>query len=246
MAKLGTKGRPAIVRVRTQARAMEIASVCKEHGWTYIVGIESDKPENIADLTRLLKTTRSGRQIASNKAKKTVPRSKSNAPLRVVQTRKERTRSSKTDMKVTEESCEYFPDNDSLKRHAVVSFCLSVLFLILFVMSTSPWYVILLVLPLFYSLSLSRAIFLNQRIVLYDKNITIVRRNHAPLNATVADALYQIVVKRGVIIRFRFRFYNGRKVAQICPPVYKNGDQLLQHLTAIIDQEKIVVDIIEK
>jgi hypothetical protein len=60
MAKLGTKQRPAIVRVQTQTRAMETASVCKEHGWTYIVGIEPDKPENISDLTQLLKTIRLG------------------------------------------------------------------------------------------------------------------------------------------------------------------------------------------
>jgi len=81
MAKLGTKQRPAIVRVQTEARAQEVASVFAEHGWQFIIGVEPDKPENIADLTRLLKTKRSGRQIASEKAKKAVPRRKRHAPL---------------------------------------------------------------------------------------------------------------------------------------------------------------------
>ena len=223
MAKLGTKQRPAIVRVQTEARAQEVAALFAEHGWQFILGIEPGKPENIADLTRLLQTTRSGHQIAYDKAKKSAPRRTSNAS-----------------------HCEYFPDNDALKLHMVVSFSLSVLFLILFLMSTSLWYVVFLVLPLLYSLSLSCAIFLNQRIVLYDNKITILRRMHAPLTATVADALYQIIVKKSAMIRFRFRFYSGRRVAQICPSAYKNGDQLIKQLTAIIKQEKIVVDIIEK
>ena len=92
MATLGTKQRPAIVRVQTEARAQEVAALCAEHGWQFILGIEPGKPENIADLTRLLQTTRSGHQIASDKAKKSASRRASNAP-----------------------HCEYFPDNDALK-----------------------------------------------------------------------------------------------------------------------------------
>jgi hypothetical protein len=42
MATLGTKKRPAIVHVQTQARAKEIASIFAEHGWKFIVGIEPD------------------------------------------------------------------------------------------------------------------------------------------------------------------------------------------------------------
>ncbi len=48
------------------------------------------------------------------------------------------------------------------------------------------------------------------------------------------------------MVRFRFRFHNERKVAQIFPSAYKNGEQLLQQLTAIIDRGKIVVDMVEK
>jgi SWIM/SEC-C metal-binding protein len=54
MAKLGTKKRPAIARVQTQERAGEIAEICEEHGWRYIIGLEPDKPEDISDIERLL------------------------------------------------------------------------------------------------------------------------------------------------------------------------------------------------
>lgn len=54
MAKLGSEKRPAVLHVRTQKRAAELASICSEHGWRYIIGIEPDKPENISDLERLL------------------------------------------------------------------------------------------------------------------------------------------------------------------------------------------------
>jgi hypothetical protein len=49
MAKLGTK-RPAVVRVRTQKRAIEIVGLCDEHNIKAIVGIEPDKAEDIRDV----------------------------------------------------------------------------------------------------------------------------------------------------------------------------------------------------
>jgi len=54
MVKLGTEKRPAVARVQTEARASEIASICNEHGWYYIIGFEPDKPEDITDVERLL------------------------------------------------------------------------------------------------------------------------------------------------------------------------------------------------
>jgi len=146
-------------------------------------------------------------------------------------------------MKVTDKKCEFFPDIDSLKSHAVVSFSLSVLFLVLFLMSTSLWYLVFLVLPLLYFLSMLYTIFLNQRLILHGNNITILRRMYKPLTDNMADCLYKIIVRNGTMFSLRFRFRNGLRVVQISPSVYKNGDQLLQHLTAIIDQENIVVDI---
>ncbi len=54
MARLGSEKRPAVVRVQTQERSAEIATICGEHGWHYITGIEPDKSEDIADVVKLL------------------------------------------------------------------------------------------------------------------------------------------------------------------------------------------------
>ena len=54
MAKLGTNKKPIILRVQNQRRANEVAAICEENGWIYILGIEPDKSEDISDLERLL------------------------------------------------------------------------------------------------------------------------------------------------------------------------------------------------
>ncbi|MDD3581156.1 MAG: SEC-C metal-binding domain-containing protein [Desulfobacca sp.] len=54
MAKLGSKKRPAVVRVQTMEKAQEILDLCNEHGWQVVVGLEEDKPEDISDVERLL------------------------------------------------------------------------------------------------------------------------------------------------------------------------------------------------
>ncbi|MFH0774511.1 MAG: PBPRA1643 family SWIM/SEC-C metal-binding motif protein [bacterium] len=54
MTKLGTDKHPAVVRVQSPERAGEILSICKEHGWKVIVGVEPNKPEDISDIERLL------------------------------------------------------------------------------------------------------------------------------------------------------------------------------------------------
>ena len=54
MAKLGTEKRPAVVRVQNEARAKEVGSIFDKNGWTFILGIEPDKPEDISDLEKLL------------------------------------------------------------------------------------------------------------------------------------------------------------------------------------------------
>ena len=55
MTKIGTKAKPAVVRVQTEERAREIVTLCNEHGWQVVLGIEPDKPENIEDIKWLLK-----------------------------------------------------------------------------------------------------------------------------------------------------------------------------------------------
>lgn len=54
MAKLGTKGKPAVVHVKTMERAGEIMTLCNKNGWQVIVGIEPDKKEDISDVDCLL------------------------------------------------------------------------------------------------------------------------------------------------------------------------------------------------
>lgn len=53
MAKLGTKEKPAVVKVQTEKRAMEIMALCNSNGWEIIVGIEPDEAENIDDIKKL-------------------------------------------------------------------------------------------------------------------------------------------------------------------------------------------------
>ena len=55
MAKLGSNKKPAVVRVQTEERALEITRLCDEHGWIVMAGIEPEEPENIDDLKWLLK-----------------------------------------------------------------------------------------------------------------------------------------------------------------------------------------------
>lgn len=49
-APLGTEAHPIILRVQSLERAKEVAALCEEGGWKFIVGIEPDKPENTDDL----------------------------------------------------------------------------------------------------------------------------------------------------------------------------------------------------
>lgn len=54
MARLGSRTRPAVVRVQTEAHAQEIVALCNAHGWQVIVGVESDVPEDVTDVRKLL------------------------------------------------------------------------------------------------------------------------------------------------------------------------------------------------
>ncbi len=54
MAKLGSKKRPIIVRVHSDDKAGYVVEECEKHGWSYIIGFETDKPEDISDLEKML------------------------------------------------------------------------------------------------------------------------------------------------------------------------------------------------
>jgi SWIM/SEC-C metal-binding protein len=60
-ARLGTEKRPAIVRVQTEERMKEVAAIFEEHGWKFTIGLEPDKPEDVADLDILLNPTETRR-----------------------------------------------------------------------------------------------------------------------------------------------------------------------------------------
>src|ERR1035437_9845507 len=54
--KIGTEKRPITVQVQNEQRASEIAAMCNQHAWKYIIGLEPDKPENIDDLEKALRS----------------------------------------------------------------------------------------------------------------------------------------------------------------------------------------------
>lgn len=54
MTRLGSKKRPAIVRVSTQERAQELVDLCNDRDWHVVVGLEPDEPEDITDVLKLL------------------------------------------------------------------------------------------------------------------------------------------------------------------------------------------------
>lgn len=54
MSKLGSKEKPAVVRVKTEDRGIEILKFCNSRGWQVIIGIEPLNDEDISDVERLL------------------------------------------------------------------------------------------------------------------------------------------------------------------------------------------------
>ena len=57
MSKLGSRKRPAIVRVQTATDAQDIVSFCEDHGWHVIAGVEPDEPEDLSDLEKLMNSS---------------------------------------------------------------------------------------------------------------------------------------------------------------------------------------------
>ncbi len=70
MGKLGSKERPAIVRVQTEQRALQIYEICESRGWQVIVGIEPDNDEDISDVQKLLNPPE---PLVSNKVERNAP-----------------------------------------------------------------------------------------------------------------------------------------------------------------------------
>jgi len=54
LASIGSRKKPAVVRVQTTERAQRILEFCDENGIIAIVGVEPDKPEDISDIDRAI------------------------------------------------------------------------------------------------------------------------------------------------------------------------------------------------
>jgi SWIM/SEC-C metal-binding protein len=68
-AKLGTEKNPAVVRVQTEEKMKEAATLFEENNWKYTIELEPDQPEDIADLERLLnpiKPTTAEKKVGRN------------------------------------------------------------------------------------------------------------------------------------------------------------------------------------
>ena len=63
---LGTRRKPAIVRVQTEERAHALYAECVANGWQVIVGIEPDKPEDTSDVDRLRRAAETARRLAGD------------------------------------------------------------------------------------------------------------------------------------------------------------------------------------
>lgn len=69
--RLGTEKKPAVVHVQTEERLKEVGSIFEEKGWSYIIGLEPDKSEDITDLEILLNPSKP--MIAENKVGRNDP-----------------------------------------------------------------------------------------------------------------------------------------------------------------------------
>ena len=54
MASLGTRKKPAIVRVQSEDRAQRVLEFCNDNGIVVVVGLEPDKPEDLSDIERAI------------------------------------------------------------------------------------------------------------------------------------------------------------------------------------------------
>jgi SWIM/SEC-C metal-binding protein len=70
-AKLGTEKKPAVVHVQTEERLKEVSSIFEDKGWSYIIGLDPDKPEDVTELEILLNPHKP--MIAENKVGRNEP-----------------------------------------------------------------------------------------------------------------------------------------------------------------------------
>ena len=54
MASLGTRKKPAIVRVQSEDRAQRVLEFCNDNDIVVVVGLEPDKSEDLSDIERAI------------------------------------------------------------------------------------------------------------------------------------------------------------------------------------------------
>ena len=132
----------------------------------------------------------------------------------------------------------------SLKFTAVLFFSLTILFLMKWRSSDSPWYLWLFLISVFVFIVFLRPVIENRRVRIENGNVTFLHRMGVPLTFSIAESLYEIVTKNDEYRSFRFES-EGRKM-QLSPQAYKDGDRLMKQIKDIIKREGVVVQIIEK
>ena len=132
----------------------------------------------------------------------------------------------------------------SLKFTAVLFFSLTILFLMKWRSSDSPWYLWLFLISVFVFIVFLRPVIENRRVRIENGNVTFLHRMGVPLTFSIAESLYEIVTKDDEIKSFRFEI-KKRKI-QVSPEGYKDGDKLMKEIKDVIKRDKIVVQIIEK
>ena len=68
MAKLGTEKNPAMVHVQTKKRMKEVTSTFEKNGWKFTIGLEPDKPEDIADFGNFIESAKNHRRRKENRS----------------------------------------------------------------------------------------------------------------------------------------------------------------------------------
>ncbi len=142
-------------------------------------------------------------------------------------------------------SSEYYqPRLESLTATLTISFFLTVLFFINWLISRSGWYLGFCLVALIIFIAFIRPILTKQRIRIENGNITFLNRIGSPLTVPIAESLFQIVSQDNEVRSFRFQTENRRM--QVSPQAYKEGYRLMEQIKTVIKREEIVVQIIEK
>ncbi len=55
MARIGTEKRPAFLRVKTERRLQEIATICGNNSIHFVIELAPDKPEDVSDMDLALR-----------------------------------------------------------------------------------------------------------------------------------------------------------------------------------------------